>query len=1130
MALIPLNTFKTKTAVLTTLKYNQAKCARDTALIIDSIASDLLYGGTTQTAFAAIQYWAQGNVKIPGEVFQTISAMQYAKEIALKIIKNELVELQPIPENETDLNIVTQVTNASPGNTAAATIVDSEFELIMEVIENGIAGTTDRIVPNSTLVSDTGLLNAATLLMENKAFLQQEVSRFVKNRFNSGYKFNTVKCARDTGLIIDSLANDVLFNGSSQSIFSGLQYWSQGSSSIPNESEQTLAAINYLKDLVISVVTNTSINASSGNTLTQITNTAIYTSTVVTNELTSLFSLLTGIISNGTTGITDIIVPNGTLSTDTDLLDVATLLQQNKKFLKTEIVSWINSNINSATSTSIWYNFVYNKDKCFRDVGYILDCVTFDLIYSGNRQTIQAGVYYYGFSDVSSFNNATQFVATSASIAGTSLTLSGNVTGTVAAGQYISGTGVIAGTKIVSGSGTSWVVDKTQNVASTTISSIPVTSSFTSTASSIAGTELTIGGTVSGLIEVGQYITGSGVTPGTYIVSGSGTSWTVNKSQTVNTTAISTASFTSSSSYISGTTLIIGGTVTGNIAPGLYIQGTGILPGTYIIANLSGSGSGSQWMISKSQSVATTPISSYGRKAITSEISESISAYNYLKSIIGKVIEGQPITSVYQQDEKQVILESKGTSVETTFTEKNIDIITNIILNGPSIISKVEPISLNESTNPNDSYAYASLMANKEFLKAEIVAFVNTTTQSGFVYKTTYDAGTFIPGNTYTILSTGTTNFVAIGAADNNPGTTFIASGAGAGTGTATTDFCKRDVGFVVDCVYFDLRHGGNRQAMQAAVYYYSNSSTTSVVASEKTDTLNAYNYMAIVMSAVLQNIPLTKNFIQPEPNGNKYVATAPYQTEVSQYFDLVPATSTAASYVYKLISNVLYPIINLGPSAAPPRLPLGAPVRTTEFIQDNVYKIAYPGTTNFTNLGSSDNNVNTIFTSSTTGTTLTSSVSGATGTGTAYLIAAKQELIDSYNILQANKEYIIAEVIGYMDSLKSPNTTKIYTAPPGVTGIVLMAQAANVTDHEIKVTFAHYRNLPVFADPSTLNGYQAADTVTEIVREFSIPPNDAASLIQGKMIIESFDSIVAYASESGGLKVTLSILETANA
>jgi len=46
-------------------------------------------------------------------------------------------------------------------------------------------------------------------------------------------------------------------------------------------------------------------------------------------------------------------------------------------------------------------------------------------------------------------------------------------------------------------------------------------------------------------------------------------------------------------------------------------------------------------------------------------------------------------------------------------------------------------------------------------------------------------AGSFTTGNTYTILTTGTTDFTAIGAADSNPGTTFVATGAGSGTGTA---------------------------------------------------------------------------------------------------------------------------------------------------------------------------------------------------------------------------------------------------------------------------------------------------------------------------------------------------------
>lgn len=49
----------------------------------------------------------------------------------------------------------------------------------------------------------------------------------------------------------------------------------------------------------------------------------------------------------------------------------------------------------------------------------------------------------------------------------------------------------------------------------------------------------------------------------------------------------------------------------------------------------------------------------------------------------------------------------------------------------------------------------------------------------------TENAGFFTLGANYTILSTGSTNFVAIGAADNNPGTHFTATGIGSGTGTA---------------------------------------------------------------------------------------------------------------------------------------------------------------------------------------------------------------------------------------------------------------------------------------------------------------------------------------------------------
>jgi hypothetical protein len=50
----------------------------------------------------------------------------------------------------------------------------------------------------------------------------------------------------------------------------------------------------------------------------------------------------------------------------------------------------------------------------------------------------------------------------------------------------------------------------------------------------------------------------------------------------------------------------------------------------------------------------------------------------------------------------------------------------------------------------------------------------------------TVTAAAIEAGNTYTILTVGTTNFVAIGAASNTVGVVFTATGTGSGTGTAS--------------------------------------------------------------------------------------------------------------------------------------------------------------------------------------------------------------------------------------------------------------------------------------------------------------------------------------------------------
>ena len=78
------------------------------------------------------------------------------------------------------------------------------------------------------------------------------------------------------------------------------------------------------------------------------------------------------------------------------------------------------------------------------------------------------------------------------------------------------------------------------------------------------------------------------------------------------TLTLANGAFTSTGSSISGTTLTIGTLSTGTIQIGQSIHGGTVLTNTVITANISGSGSGSTWTVSKSQTVASSSLSGAG--------------------------------------------------------------------------------------------------------------------------------------------------------------------------------------------------------------------------------------------------------------------------------------------------------------------------------------------------------------------------------------------------------------------------------------------------------------------------------------------------------------------------------------
>jgi hypothetical protein len=94
------------------------------------------------------------------------------------------------------------------------------------------------------------------------------------------------------------------------------------------------------------------------------------------------------------------------------------------------------------------------------------------------------------------------------------------------------------------------------------------------------------------------------------------------------------------------------------------------------------------------------------------------------------------------------------------------------------------------------------------------------------------------------------------------------------------------------------------------------------------------------------------------------------------------------------------------------------------------------------------------------------------------------------------------------------------------------MAQIANVSTQTQNISFIHHRNRPVLSDAQG-NGAQPGNVDTYLVKDFSIPAGDAASILTGKLIVESLDSVRAfvhgYGINSGTCQLVLSVLETAN-
>jgi len=328
--------------------FNQFKCSRDVGIILDSVCYDMVLNTNYQSVNAGTSYYrAVSSIVTSTQLTQTLSAITFLKGKTLNILSTGTAK--------------TRITNS--------------FDIILDIFQNGTA-VAPSINYNPPTGATTSTVNAVNQLQFNKDFIAEETVAYTSN-----FNYNTATCYRDTGLIVDSIAYDLLYGGTSQSAFSGLQYWNKTGyvGDIVNELTTTTAAIGYVKDQVLDVLTAAGYTVGDDR----------YTS--VGNNFDTLIYILN--TSTGASGVTDMIVPNTSITPDGPTIDAYNNILASKTTIQQDTISWIASN---------YPTFSYNTSTCYRDVGYIIDSIAFDLYHGGNRQSITSAVYYYGFSTTSS--------------------------------------------------------------------------------------------------------------------------------------------------------------------------------------------------------------------------------------------------------------------------------------------------------------------------------------------------------------------------------------------------------------------------------------------------------------------------------------------------------------------------------------------------------------------------------------------------------------------------------------------------------------------------------------------------------------------------------------------------------
>ena len=249
---------------------------------------------------------------------------------------------------------------------------------------------TGPLAPNSPNLPSNQLLNAQALIIYNLPFIRAQVSAWVVAHYPSGYTLTNAqknRCARDVGVILACVMNDVLTGGNSNSVAAGNSYWTGTQSVLSYNSAQqktlTSLALTYTLGLVEDIIGNVTIAPDYATPPLQVVIPSFSGGSVAYTRIASLMRVVQGIIVNGPgQGFANYVC------TAPGNFSAQTLVWDNLAFLTSEVVAYVNYAYPPP-------GYTYDQTKCARDVQLIIACVMNDVLSGITVNSTLAGDRYW---------------------------------------------------------------------------------------------------------------------------------------------------------------------------------------------------------------------------------------------------------------------------------------------------------------------------------------------------------------------------------------------------------------------------------------------------------------------------------------------------------------------------------------------------------------------------------------------------------------------------------------------------------------------------------------------------------------------------------------------------------------